>query len=189
MGPTAFRPISRVAACIVAALLLAACYPRFDWRDHRPACGRDWCGFVASFPGRVTTATRDIPVGGVPMPLSLNVVTVGDLTFAVGAFDVVPGGDATLARATLKKKLLDDVGAATAREGVASLRATDRSPIDGKTFEAEGTREGRKLRVVAQFASRGRYLVEVLVLGSQEAMASKDGAQALETFFTSVRLD
>ena len=190
MQRSLLRSITRRAAlAVVAAALLAGCYPRFDWRDYRPDCARGWCGFVASFPGRVTSATRDVPVGAMRLPLSLHVVSVGGLTFAVGAFEIVPGGDAELARDVLIRKLLDDVGAAEARQAPIELIAGDRSRIAATSFDASGERGGQRLRAVARFAMRDRRVVEILVVGTAEAMAGRNGAQALDTFFTSVRLD
>ena len=181
--------IPRSALALLAAVLLAGCYPRYDWRDYRPDCGRGWCGFVASFPGKATNASREIPVGRARLPLSLNVVSVGDVTFAVGAFDLVTGSDPAEARATFERKLLDDVGATEARRGRVAIRAVDRSEIAGDSFEADGARGGKPLRVVARFAERRGHLVEILVIGPVDVLSTGSGRQAVETFITSLRLD
>ncbi len=183
---------SRLVAVPLAALvaaLVAGCYPRYDWRDHRPDCAKTWCGFVASFPGRVTSATRDVPVGSLRIPLTIDVVSVGDVTFAVGAFDLVPGSDAAEARATCERKLRDDAGASEGRRGRVALHAADRGAIDGETFDAEGRRDGRALRASARFAERRGRLVEILVIGPADALSTDNGRQAVETFLTSLRLD
>ena len=197
-GAVAARAVaSRIAtraivSCITAAFavsLLAACYPRYDWRDYRPDCGRSWCGFVASFPGRVTSATREVPVGNMRLPLALHVVSVGDVTFAIGAFELLPGSDAPGARKTFETKLLDDVGASAGRSGRVTLHATDRHDIEAATFEAEGQRDGKRLKVVARFAERQGREIEILVIGPSELLNSNAGRQAVETFMTSLRLD
>ncbi len=185
---TVFRLVARVVA-IVAVALLAACYPRYDWRDYRPDCGRGWCGFVASFPGRVTSATREVPVGNMRLPLTLHVVSVGDVTFAIGAFELLPGSDAPSARKTFETKLLDDVGASAGRSGSVTLHAADRHDIDAATFEAEGQRDGKRLKVVARFAERQGREIEILVIGPSDVLAGNSGRQAVETFMTSLRLD
>ena len=176
-------------ALIVTASLLAACYPRYDWRDYRPECGRGWCGFVASFPGRVTSATRAVPVANLRLPLTLHVVSVGDVTFAIGAFELLPGSDAQIARKTFETKLLDDVGATDGRSGSVTLHAADRTDIEAATFEAEGQRGGKRLKVVARFVQRRDREIEILVIGPAEGLASNSGRQAIETFLTSLRLD
>ena len=181
----------RLRILVAAGLLcsLAACFPRYDWRDHRPDCARTWCGFVASFPGRVTNATRDIPVGGMRLPLALNVVSVGEVTFAVGAFELLPGSDAEAARAVFERKLLDDVGAAQGRGEPVVMHAADHREIAGRRFDAEGRRDGKSLRATARFVERDGRLVEILVLGPSDVLSTDGGRQAIETFMTSLRLD
>ena len=170
-------------------LSLTACYPRYDWRDHRPDCARGWCAFVASFPGRVTSATREIPVGTRRLPLTLHVVSVGDVTFAVGAFELAPGGDAAAAQATFERKLLDDVGASEGRRAPVAMRAADRTELAAEAFDAEGHRDGTALRATARFVERKGRLVEILVIGPADALATGSGRQAVETFMSSLRLD
>ncbi len=169
--------------------LLAGCYPRYDWRDWRPDCARAWCGFVASFPGRVTTATRDIPVGDLRLPLTLNVISVGEVTFAVGAFELLPGSDAAAAQALLERKLLDDVGAKEGRRARAAVQTADRSELVADRFDVEGARDGKALRANARFVQRKGRLVEILVIGPSATLETGAGQQAVETFLTSLRLD
>ena len=183
------RLILRLMAIVVAASALAACYPRYDWRDYRPDCARVWCGFVASFPGRVTSATRDVAVGEMRLPLTLHVVSVGEVTFAIGALDLLPGSDAALARGMFEKKLLDDVGASAGRSASVTLRAADRTDIEAATFEADGERDRQRVSTAARFVRRPGREIEILVIGPTDALASKSGRQAVETFFTSLRLD
>lgn len=163
------------------------CYPRYDWRDYRPDCARGWCAFVASFPGKATTATREIPIGAMRLPLTANIVSVGDVSFAVLAFDLLPGSDRAAARAALEKKVLDDVGASSARRGTVTLHAVDHTDIPADTFDAEGG--PRPLHAAARFAERRGYLVEILVVGPADELSTDTGKEAVETFFTSLRLD
>lgn len=187
--PAIARRVIPGIAAVVTLSLVAACYPRYDWRDYRPDCGRGWCGFVATFPGRVTSATREVPVANMRLPLTLHVVSVGDVTFAIGAFELLPGSDPRLARKTFRTKLLDDVGAPDGRDGSVTLRAADRTGLEAATFEAEGQQGGRRLKVVARFVRRRDREIEILVLGPADALASDTGRQAVETFLTSLRLD
>ncbi|HUN90913.1 MAG TPA: hypothetical protein VMU33_02575 [Burkholderiaceae bacterium] len=88
-------------AALVAAALLAACSPRFDWRDVRPAPG----GFVVALPDRPQTVARDVAVtlpGGVlHLALTMTSTGVGATLFAVGVAPLPPAAaqdaDAVLA--------------------------------------------------------------------------------------------
>ncbi len=123
------------------------------------------------------------------LPLALHAVSVGDLTFAIGAFELLPGSDPQSARKTFETKLLDDVGASSGRSGSVTLHAVDRTDIEAATFEAEGQRDARSSRVVARFVQRRGREIEIIVIGPSDVLASKSGRQAVETFFTSLRLD
>jgi hypothetical protein len=173
----------------LVGVLCGGCYPRYDWRDYRPDCAKYWCGFVASFPGKPTPATRDIPVGTMRLPLTVNVVSVGDVSFAVASFDLLPGSDAAVARALLEHKLLDDVGVTEGRRGRIDLHAADRSEFVADTLDADGMQGGRHLRASARFVERQRRLIEVLVIGPDDELSKGSGKQAVETFFTSLRFD
>ncbi len=183
------RPLVRAAAKLAVVALLAGCYPRYDWRDYRPDCARAWCRFVVSFPAKATSATRDVAVGTMQLPLTIHVASAGDLRFAVAAFDLLPGADAAEARTLLEHKLLDDVGAADAARGRATTYASDHAALEADTFEAHGTAGGRSWATRARFVERDRHLVEILVIGPADTLATATGRQAVETFFTSLRLD
>lgn len=189
MTRTVLRLFATRWAALLAVALLAGCYPRYDWRDTRPDCARGFCAFVASFPGKVTSARREIPVGSTRMPLSLHVSSVGDVTFAVGAFELQPGGDVGEARGTFERKLLDDVGATAGQRGRVTIHAADRSAIEADTFDAEGSHGGKALRVSARFVERRGHLVEILVIGPLDVLSTASGRQAVDTFMTSLRLD
>lgn len=179
----------RLVPVIVVAAFIAACFPRYDWRDYRPDCARGWCGFVASFPGRVTTAVRDVAAGSMRLPLALHVVSIGEVTFAIGAFELLPGADEKAVRQTFQKKLLDDVGAASGRSGRVTLHAADRTEVEAESFEAEGLRENKRFDAVARFVKRKGREIEIVVIGPAKVLESNSGRQAIETFFTSLRLD
>lgn len=170
---------------MTSALLLAACYPTYDWRDVRPDCGPYWCGFVASFPGRVTSAARDVPVDGGVLPIAFHVASSGQLTFAVGVIDLSGGRDADRARAVIERKLKDDIGAATATTGSATVRTANRDALDAVTFDVASERG----RASARFVRRGDRLVEMVVIGDAKTFASDRGREAVDTFFTSMRID
>ena len=185
------EPIVRIGRALIltASVATAACYPHHDWRDYRPDCSRGWCGFTASFPGKVSNATRDIPVGATRLPLTVNVVTIDDVSFAVAAFDLGAGDEGDAARAAFERKILDDVGATSARRGRVTLHTTDRAELAADTFDAEGMRGDKALRATARFAERPHRLVEILVIGPAAEMSTSRGKQAIETFLASVRLD
>ena len=170
---------------MLVALSCAACYPSYDWRDVRPDCSKYWCGFVASFPGKVTSAARDVPTDGGALPIAFHVVSSGKLTFAVGVVDLAGGRDAERARALLERKLQDDVGATSATHGTSTVRTANREALAAVSFDASSER----VKATARFVRRDDRLVEMLVIGDAKAFATDAGREAIETFVTSLRID
>ena len=66
-----------LAACVFAAL--AACSPRFDWREFRSPDG-----YAVLLPGRPQTVVRDIELDGIKAPMSMTSTGIGPTMFAVG---------------------------------------------------------------------------------------------------------
>lgn len=83
-----FRP-SRVTpatlpALVLAALLLSACSPTFNWRTVRP----DGAALQALMPCKPDEARRDTPLGGAVTPLNMLSCEAGGLTFALSWADL-----------------------------------------------------------------------------------------------------
>jgi hypothetical protein len=69
------------------------------------------------------------------------------------------------------------------------MHAADHSALTADTFDADGTVDGKPERASARFMERRGRLVEILVIGPLDELDSPSGRQAVETFFTSLRLD
>lgn len=175
------------------AFSTAGCWPKHDWRDFRPDCKTMWCGFVATFPAHVQSTSREILLDGALRRLTLHVARVGATSFAIGVVDLPPGEDdaahAQTTRAALQRALLANIDATTSPERAITLTGADKSAIPATAIEASGRRSEHPLHLVARFALRKGHLVEVVVIGASDALARPAGQEALDTFFTSLRLD
>ncbi len=69
------------------------------------------------------------------------------------------------------------------------LHTADRRNIEAATFEAEGQRDGKRLKVIARFVEHQGREIEILVIGPSDLLTGSAGRQAVETFMTSLRLD
>ena len=69
------------------------------------------------------------------------------------------------------------------------MHAADRTELAATTFEARGQRAGKSYSALARFVERRGRLVEIVVVGPTDALGKDSGRQAVETFFTSLRLD
>ena len=82
-----FRFMFKKGGAILAlALLLAACSPRYNWREVDVADGR----VRAAFPDRVQTETRQLRLDTHTLSFTLASATVGEAVFAVGSAPLPP---------------------------------------------------------------------------------------------------
>jgi hypothetical protein len=184
--------LPRLAAAAALLALLAACSPRFDWREQRqPAAG-----YVVALPGKPQTAVREIafehPGGPVRAEMSMLSTGVGASLFAVGSVRLPPFAldspaalDATLAwfsdglvRNTQAKQSVPADAGAPAGLGTRMLRAA-------RAFSATGTAgSGRPARLAVRLYVVDDRLFQLVALGAEGEIPP----QALETFFDSFRL-
>ena len=68
---------------------------------------------------------------------------------------------------------------------VAQRPSVCRQTLDAVSFDASSERA----RATARFVRRGDRLVEMLVIGDAKAFTTDTGREAIETFFTSMRID
>jgi len=185
-------PRCRIAAAATFFALLAACSPRFDWRESR----QPEAGYVVALPARPQTATREIafehPAGAVRAEMTMLSSGVGAALFAVGSVRLPPFAlespaalDTTLAwfsdgllrNVLAKQSIPADIGP-PAGLGGRSVRAA-------RAFSATGTAgSGRTAQLAVRLYVVDDRLFQLVALGAEGEIAP----QALDTFFDSFRL-
>src|SRR5437868_7891753 len=87
--------LSYALACMTFAGVLA-CSPHYDWRTIQSSAG-----YAALYPGKPTTAAREVAIGGRHLPMTMEAARVDQTLFAVGVV-TLPADDPTLRRETLE---------------------------------------------------------------------------------------
>lgn len=180
------RRIARGLA--LAAVLLAACSPKFDWREIRSAEG----GFAIHLPDKPQTVTRDIDFDGTRVAMTMTSTGVGPTMFAVGVARLPPQSlaDATAIRRTVaffRDGLVRNIdGAVTwqrpaplASAGGIALRAAEAVAARGKIGA-----DRRAAQLAARFYVADDRFYQVVALGAEGELTD----DVLEAFFTSFRL-
>ena len=182
--------IRNARLCMLAALALlsAGCWPKYEWRDFRPDCSRVWCGVVATFPARVTSTTRDVPLAGATRAMTLHVAQVGAVSFAIGTARSLPG-DGGNGAMRLKDALVANLAGSIDSERSVTLQTSGRGAIAALAVDAHGMRGSDAVRMSARFSSRDGQLIEAVVIGPVDVLARPSGRQASDTFLDSVRFD
>ncbi len=182
----------RIVLAATCVVLIAACSPRFNWREYR----QPDAGYVVALPDKAQEVTRGIafehPGGPVRAEMSMLSTGVGASLFAVGSVRLPPfavDSPAALAVtvAWFSDGLLRNVKAgpvepidagAPAGLGARTLRAA-------RSIEASGTAGGgRPARLAVRLYVVDDRLFQLVALGAEGEIPP----QALETFFDSFRL-
>ncbi|WP_139169586.1 hypothetical protein [Chitinasiproducens palmae] len=174
-GPLVMR--SCVAALAVTAV--AACSPRYDWREVSDAQGR----FTASFPAKMAVQSRTISVDGHELTMNMRISDVADTVFAVGAVDV-PADDATLREHVmqyLEEGLRRNAGGNASQ--LSSTPSANTAVLTTHDWAASGTvpHENVKRQWRARFVATRERVYQVIVL-SKAAPPAAETDQFLAAF-------
>ena len=161
------------AACIACVALLAACSPKFDWREVR---GTD-APFMVLLPSKPATHTRTVNLDGLQVPMTMTAADVDGVTFAVGAAQLADAAQAPKALAAMKTALVRNIGGTIKQEKASAPGAV---PV---AVDIEAAGSGRLL--LARFLAKDNRIYQVIMVGNESAV-SRDAA---DTFFTSFKLN
>jgi hypothetical protein len=172
------KPLSLAA---VALVTLAACSPKYNWRDF----SSEDAPFRAMFPDKPASHTRDIDLAGMKVAMTMTAAQVDGTTFAVGAAEAPDAERAEAALDAMKTALVNNIGATltsekAARASSASGAAKARSAaID---IEAKGKRNGVPMRLIGHFESRDKRFYQVIVMGPEKDMSKENVDMFLSSF-------
>lgn len=170
------RSLRLRAACLSCALLLIACSPKFDWREVRGG----GAPFSVTLPAKPSSHTRKIDLGGLPVEMTMTATEVDKVTFAVGAAELPDASQAPKALESMKTALVKNIGGAIRQEkagaGMIQIEAS------GQPTRSSG---GQPILLLARFVAKGKYIYQVVVVGSEKAVSR----EAADTFFSSFKPD
>jgi hypothetical protein len=167
----------------LACIALAACSPKFNWRDYNS----QEAPFRVMFPDKPATHTRTVDLDGMKVEMTMTAAQVDGTMFAVGTA-VAPDADkAEAALVAMKTALVNNIGATiksektgkvSAQAGAAAARG---AAID---IEATGSQNGTPMRLVGHFESRDKRFYQVVVMGKEQDLTREN----VEQFMTSFKL-
>jgi len=161
------------AALVLVLPWLAACSPKYNWRDYASPDAH----YRVTFPAKPASATRTIDLDGMRVNMTMTAVEVDGATFAVGAAEAPDPDRARAALAAMKGALLRNVGAPAAA-GQAGGQPTPAS----MDVDATGADRGGPMRLVGHFEARGTRFYQVIVVGKDKAVPPEQIEQFLTSF-------
>ncbi|HYD78974.1 MAG TPA: hypothetical protein VEC06_04135 [Paucimonas sp.] len=156
------------------ALCLAACTPRFDWREVR---GTE-APYTVLMPAKPASHARPINLGGTQVVMTMTAAEVDGALFAVGTAVMPDAAAAGNALAAMKTALINNIGGTLKSEKAVAAAGT-------ATLELEAVGGGPQPRLLfARLAASGTRVYQVVALGPEKALPR----EAVDTFLTSFQL-
>ncbi len=175
-------------AAALLALVLCACSPRYDWRTIQSGEG----GYAALYPGKPTSAARDVTIAGRKLPMTMEAARVNDTLFAVGVV-TLPADDPELRRealAAMQAGLLANLGPSgePPRTRAVTIMTADRPgrPLEGVEVQASGVspQDQSPRRLTARLVAVGVRAYQAVVLESGDAARDLRQAEQVEQFLS-----
>lgn len=158
---------------LTLALALAACAPALDWREVH--IGQ--AGVHAMFPCRPVAQTRELPLGGRAVAMTLHACEAGGATFAVAVADVKDPGQVGAALAELRaaSEAKRSDGAVAAPTAALVVDGATPQPAAGRWVFQGRRADGTAVPVDTAVFARGTWVVQATVIGSVNASAFFEG--------------
>lgn len=160
------------AVFISCAFLLAACSPKYDWREVRGP----GAPFVVLLPAKPASHTRTVDLDGLQVSMTMTAAEVDSVMFAVGTAELPDAMQAAKAMDAMKTALVRNIGGAIRQEKISAAGSVP-ATID---VEATGT-QSRLL--LARFLAKDKRIYQVVMIGKEKDMPR----DAADTFFSSFK--
>jgi hypothetical protein len=154
--------------------LLAACSPKFDWREVRGTAAP----FVVLLPAKPASHTRTVNLDGIEVAMTMTAAEVDGATFAVGTAELPDEAKARHALTVMKTALIRNIGGSVRKEAASAPGAIP-ATID---IEAAGA-ESRVL--YGRFVANGKRVYQVIAVGKESTLPR----EAIDTFLTSFKIN
>jgi hypothetical protein len=155
---------------IVLSILLAACSPKFDWRDVR---GTE-APFTVLLPAKPGALSREMTLSGVKLNLHMTAADVDNISFSVGAAKLDDPSKIPEVLAAMQKGMISNIRGTPANESV----------VAGQDVVSYGTlSNGQPVKLVGRFVARGAWVYQIVIIGKDKLLTP----EVVDTFMTSFK--
>lgn len=158
----------RSVLAAVAAILLAACTPEYNWREIRSPEH----GWSAMLPGKPAEMTRRIRLDTLDVSMTMQGAKVGDTSFTVASVALPDDRAETRAQAlaAMRAGMLRNIAGRETASREVRVRVVDAAgapvgELPAQRVEAAGSANGRSVTMSAGFAADGARAWQWVVLG------------------------
>lgn len=161
---------------IGVAGLLAACSPKYNWREAHG----EKVQFTVLLPAKPTSFSRDIDLNGTPATMTMTAAEIDGVTFAVGTAELADAAQAAKALESMRTALINNIGGAVQASAIPGQPTGGDHALD---VVATGVARGQPLQLMARLMAKDKRIYQVLILGGEKAVTPENA----ETFFTSFK--
>jgi hypothetical protein len=178
--PMAKNTFFSLLPAVLAACVLCACNPEYNWRDYSSQAAP----YRVMFPGKPDSHTRSVDLDGLEVEMTMTATEVNGVMFAVGSAEVPDPARAQAALAAMKTAMVRNIGATITRESQAAAATGGSAPAQRAAIdiEASGSRNGTPTRLVGHFEARGTRVYQVIVVGQAASMPAEQVKQFMSSF-------
>ncbi|MEK9720332.1 MAG: hypothetical protein VW339_07360 [Quisquiliibacterium sp.] len=155
-------------AVAAGALLLSGCAPDFNWREVHGPKG----DYRVMFPSKPASMTRDIQLGDLPVPMTMQGARVNEIRFtvAVATLPDADPGTRQKALAWMRAGMLRNIAAKDEKTASSLVTLIDaqgvaRGRAPAIQIDARGSINGKPARMLAGFAALGSSAYQWVVIG------------------------
>ena len=163
----------RLGAPLLFAAALAACSPDYNWREVQNSDA----AYTALFPAKPASHAQDINLDGIRTTMSMTAAEVNGVLFAIGSAELADPALVQPALKAMKTAMVRNIGGAIASDKAVA------GPTPFNDVVADGSRNGRPIRLTARFAAHKKRVYQAVVIGAPQDVP----AEAVETFLTSFK--
>ncbi|AIY39787.1 hypothetical protein LT85_0627 [Collimonas arenae] len=170
----------RLLLLCACALLLAACSPKFNWREVR---SKD-APYSILLPTKPSTFARPIDLDGMPLTMTMTASKVDDTVFAVGSATVPDAAKAQTALIAMKTALVKNINGTVRSEKSTAAASSTQGLSASIDIEAVGKTPGGKDEVLfGHFVSKDKEIYQVIVMGPEKEISREN----VDTFIGSFK--
>ena len=163
----------RLVPTLLFAAALAACSPDYNWRQVQNSDA----AYTALFPAKPASHAQDINLDGIRTTMSMTAADVNGVLFAIGSAELADPALVQPALKAMKTAMVRNIGGAIASDKAVA------GPTPFNDVVADGSRNGRPIRLTARFAAHKKRVYQAVVIGAPQDVP----AEAVETFLTSFK--
>jgi hypothetical protein len=165
---------------ITSIFSIAACSPKFDWREIR----NNDAPFVAMFPGKPASHSRDIDLDGIKVKLHMTAADVNQISFSI-AYAKLENNDKNL-QALNQQRVLSAMQTGMLKNIQGTIVQPTPADSPKNTLTAIGkAQNGKAIKMLARFTQQGPWVVQVIMMGDEKSMSP----EVTDMFFGSIKFN